>query len=96
MKLYASVTSERATKGQGGNDYLDIDIFVGSTENSIPLAKFTARYTDELPDGGSGYALYDENDEIIKWIEDKKGNKQKGECSKHLPNECTVNCIHRK
>ena len=26
MKLYASVTSERATKGQGGNEYLYIKI----------------------------------------------------------------------
>ncbi len=24
MKLYATTTSERASKGQGGNDYLDI------------------------------------------------------------------------
>ena len=27
MKLYATITSERATKGQGGNDYLQINIF---------------------------------------------------------------------
>ena len=26
MKLYATTTSERATKGQGGNDYLSIDV----------------------------------------------------------------------
>ena len=26
MKLYATTTSERATKGQGGNDYIDIII----------------------------------------------------------------------
>mgnify|MGYP001608379925 CR=1 FL=1 len=26
MKLYATVTSERATKGQGGNDYLQIQL----------------------------------------------------------------------
>jgi hypothetical protein len=26
MKLYATTTSERASKGQGGNDYLDIII----------------------------------------------------------------------
>jgi hypothetical protein len=27
MKLYATTTSERASKGQGGNDYLDIRIY---------------------------------------------------------------------
>ena len=26
MKLYATTTSERATKGQGGNDYMQINI----------------------------------------------------------------------
>lgn len=26
MKLYATVTSERASKGQGGNDYLEIEL----------------------------------------------------------------------
>lgn len=26
MKLYATVSSERATKGQGGNEYLNIDV----------------------------------------------------------------------
>jgi len=26
MKLYATTTSERASKGQGGNDYLEINI----------------------------------------------------------------------
>ena len=28
MKLYATTTSERASKGQGGNDYLNIDILI--------------------------------------------------------------------
>lgn len=28
MKLYATVTSERATKGQGGNDFLDVFLTV--------------------------------------------------------------------
>lgn len=26
MKLYGNITSEKGTKGQGGNDYLDIEI----------------------------------------------------------------------
>ena len=59
MKLYATVASERATKGQGGNEYLDIDIFVGSRDNSVTLARFTVRPSDK------GYALYDHTDEII-------------------------------
>ena len=31
MKLYATTTSERATKGQGG-EYIDIDIFNGNKD----------------------------------------------------------------
>ena len=30
MKLYATITSERASKGQGGNERLDIQITVGT------------------------------------------------------------------
>jgi hypothetical protein len=29
MNLYATTTSERASKGQGGNEYLNIDICIG-------------------------------------------------------------------
>lgn len=29
MKLYATVTSERATKGQGGNEFIDYILTVG-------------------------------------------------------------------
>ena len=32
MKLYATTTSERASKGQGGNEYLDIFIYTTSKE----------------------------------------------------------------
>ena len=28
MKLYASVTSERATKGQGGNEHIEVTLYV--------------------------------------------------------------------
>lgn len=33
MKLYATITSERATKAQGGNKYLEIELLVGSRDN---------------------------------------------------------------
>jgi len=34
MRLYATTTSERASKGQGGNRFLDIDIFTTNKEKS--------------------------------------------------------------
>ena len=33
MKLYAKITSERASKGQGGNKYLEIELLVGSRDD---------------------------------------------------------------
>ena len=33
MKLYATVTSERATKGQGGNNFLRIELTIGDGLN---------------------------------------------------------------
>jgi hypothetical protein len=35
MKLYATTTSERASKGQGGNKYLFIDIQAGEDRKII-------------------------------------------------------------
>jgi hypothetical protein len=37
MKLYATVTSERASKGQGGNQFLDVQLFYGSADKSVPI-----------------------------------------------------------
>lgn len=48
MKLYATTTSERSTKGQGGNEYLNIDINV--TDQTQP--QYRARViNDTLKDG---------------------------------------------
>ena len=52
MKLYATVTSERASKGQGGNDFLDIVLFYGDAKNSKELATISVK-----PVSG-GYGLY--------------------------------------
>lgn len=35
MKLYATVTSERATKGQGGNDKLEIKVTLNEHDNVL-------------------------------------------------------------
>ena len=39
MKLYATTTSERATKGQGGNKFIDISLSVGSAKDSKVIAR---------------------------------------------------------
>jgi len=43
MKLYATTTSERASKGQGGNKELDISLAIGSTGNSKQVLRILAR-----------------------------------------------------
>ncbi|MEK9207468.1 MAG: hypothetical protein AAB922_03235 [Patescibacteria group bacterium] len=68
MKLYATVTSERASKGQGGNDYLQINIF--------DAAQVCHGTIEVLPDMSLWVRYNGEKVEI-------KGKKQKGEC-KHL------------
>ena len=34
MKLYATITSERASKGQGGNEWINLELRSGSTKDS--------------------------------------------------------------
>jgi hypothetical protein len=43
MKLYATVTSERATKGQGGNDRLDIQLTVRSATEQVQAGVIAVR-----------------------------------------------------
>ena len=52
MKLYGTIASERATKGQGGNDRLEIDIFMGSAKNSVKIIEGSIRKE------GEGYTVY--------------------------------------
>jgi len=40
MKLYATTTSERASKGQGGNKYLDVIIKDGDSKVQRIVAQF--------------------------------------------------------
>jgi hypothetical protein len=47
MKLYAITTSERATKGQGGNTRLDIELTVGNTEKREPAGVISMREVEK-------------------------------------------------
>lgn len=69
MKLYATVTSERASKGQGGNKYLKTTYSVGSSEDSSPIANV------ELLRDGNHFTLrvYDYYGKEVAQIERTKG-----------------------
>lgn len=86
MKLYAITTSERASKGQGGNDRLEIVIMAGSKSHDVMCTLILQPnypqgvYELVMIDRGRGK---DEGDkyQIINTMrirpEDKIGNKQK-------------------
>ncbi len=75
MKLYATTTSERASKGQGGNNYLTIAIKDESERVQLLLTV--------INDNGTVTATIKDLDELrpnaFKKVWHIKGNKQKDE-----------------
>ena len=76
MKLYASVTSERATKGQGGNDYINIDINVFDECNSQYTLEITQDWLIFRERGYSEPLLIRSHKDIKEQYNSIKGNKQ--------------------
>lgn len=85
MKLYATVSSERATKGQGGQEHIEIDI--RDEEKLIA-------YIRAIPDGTYTrlfVRVYDNVDfEKTFYIPTTKGKQQKGEQDELAP--IGINC----
>lgn len=72
MKLYATIASERASKGQGGNDYLQIQI-----QNSGQIVFGSLAVT---PNGRVYGSIHGTKIDIHPvFTEAEKGEKQKGE-----------------
>lgn len=90
MKLYATVASERATKGQGGNDRLEIDIFMGSAKNSVKIIEGSIRKE------GEGYTVYittlgqGDREQCIDTFIKEKGEKQKGDILGYYCKGCQI------
>lgn len=74
MKLYATTTSERATKGQGGNKYIDIDILDGDATTQRKVAKINIYI-----ENNQTYLKYNDcvGNDIFENI--TKGKRQKGD-----------------
>lgn len=73
MKLYATTTSERATKGQGGNSFLNIDIFI--EDRNTPI------YSIHIDTNILEVKYFNEKDYLLRLLNDvkPKGKSQKGE-----------------
>jgi lipopolysaccharide export LptBFGC system permease protein LptF len=94
MKLYATVTSERASKGQGGNKYLLNSINI--TSDTVPDYLVSVKNNEK--DGQivirvSKRKLFTKEDYEVVYkdiiytdysgVEGTKGEKQKAECGHH-------------
>lgn len=90
MKLYATVTSERASKGQGGNKQLDIDILIFDRQN--PLYHITI--TDEkliFTERGYGQPLLERNHKDIKEMYQPKSQTAKNGEHRKMCGKCATN-----
>lgn len=78
MKLYATTTSERAMKGQGGNKMVNIALYIEDRKNPRFRMFVTSR-----DDGSTDVVLSDMNKPFPNQVfqENIKGEKKKGECS---------------
>lgn len=92
MKLYAKTTSERASKGQGGNDYIIIKLTVeNGSKLDYPIGELILDYNDDVKNHNTN-----QNEWVLKWLpfsaydaeiiakgnvepRHKKGKRQKGE-----------------
>lgn len=80
MRLYATVTSERATKGQGGNTQLEIKLYGLEGKHLATVFLFPDMGSEEecmlhvrTPDNQLMFGH-------ILPLDTEKGNKQKGKC----------------
>mgnify|MGYP001413781361 CR=1 FL=1 len=92
MKLYSTTTSERASKGQGGNEYIEIEL--KAFDRNKPVGIILLEVLKDSKDKPKQYIIqfkdpdFDEEWEILKEGHEEegtiqtiiKGEKQKGDC----------------
>ena len=83
MKLYATTTSERASKGQGGNKHLQTDILVEKNDReryycgTLTVRNDTEQYVIAWTDGTTSDIT--ELKRVSKQVEYLKGKKKKSD-----------------
>ena len=87
MKLYATITSERASKGQGGNKYLLIELTIENDKGEYAdMGQLKLYRVDTNPTGTALVYLPRKDHKIhygtpaaLDFLPDEKGKKQTGE-----------------
>ncbi len=72
MKIYAKISSERASKGQGGNEFINVEVL---DENQNPILEIK---TKPYSENGPTHATIKINNEKIIWqgfLKNTKGKK---------------------
>lgn len=99
-KLYATVTSEKASKGQGGQKYLNIDINVAS---NTPTFRSRVIFDELL---GIYYISFESlhfkkwsvvyQTEVLTNVEQTKGEKQKGKMCEWCNGQDCFHCDYKR
>lgn len=84
MKLYATVSSERATKGQGGNKYITIELSHGTKTSSQSAGRIELSATSGVSGEETLIQFMDENGILVFQRNLSKSKKQTGETCEHL------------
>lgn len=64
MKLYAKTTSDRASKGQGGNEYICIKLTVqNGAQQNYPIGEVILDYNDDVEKHGTT-----QNEWVLKYL----------------------------
>lgn len=69
MKLYATVTSERASKGQGGNKFLEIELKV--RDRNVPIGLILLDYKNDIRDHKA-----DSDEWVLTWTPEGATDRQ--------------------
>ena len=88
MKLYATVSSERASKGQGGNKYLTVEVRTEHKELLMQLCFGGDLKTPRIHYNSNLIGIGYNDFQLIPWDWETKGERQKGEC---VHSECELN-----
>jgi len=74
MKLYATTTSERASKGQGGNKYINFEITAGENQTVMLYGQLVCEETETE----NIYRLWN-GDICVDTLRESKGKQKKDE-----------------